>query len=198
MVYMRGDVHAQYTVTSLIAADIFTTGFTDARKWTSLCEQINVAPLSRFDKEDLQRVHHMFKNNTLNRSKRNRDDGVARMPPGCESRGSKAGWHDADPCYYVVKEPQNHKMPPKTVKEKFTWRSTWLQKAWRMGIIGTKFAHQRHDQSGIADPRAGREGSFHLLERAPLAQGGATSLRSGDVRPGGVYLRGGEHGFVCL
>ena len=32
-VYMRDDVHAQNTVTSLMAADIFTKGFTDARKW---------------------------------------------------------------------------------------------------------------------------------------------------------------------
>ena len=127
-VYMRDDVHAQYMVTSLMAADIFTKGFTDARIWTSLCEQINVAPLRRFDDEDLQGVHHMFKNDTLNRSKRNRNDGVARMPPGCESWGSKAGWHDADPCYYVVKEPRNYRLPPKSMRDKFTWRSTWLQK----------------------------------------------------------------------
>ena len=48
-VYMRENFHAQYTVTSLMAADIFTKSFTDARKLCALCEQINVAPVLRFD-----------------------------------------------------------------------------------------------------------------------------------------------------
>ena len=88
---MRDGEHAQYTVTSLMAADILTKGFADARKWTSLCEQIHVAPLNRFDADEVQKVHHMFKNDTVNRSKKIRDDGIARMPPGCASWSAKAG-----------------------------------------------------------------------------------------------------------
>ena len=118
-VYMRENAHAQNTVPSLLAADILTKGFTDARKWSSLCERTNVAPPIRLDSEDLQKENHMFKNDTAHRSKKHRDDGVARMPPECETWSAKAGWHEGEPCYYVVKEPRNHKLPPKIAKRSF-------------------------------------------------------------------------------
>ena len=106
---MRDDINSQYTITSLMAADIFTKGFTDARKLALLCEQINIAPLNRFDTVDLQQVHHVFKNDTANRSKKVRDDGLARVPPGCERWCAKVGWHEeGDIRYAVVEEPKYH------------------------------------------------------------------------------------------
>ena len=109
---MREDLQAQYTVTSVMVADIFTKEFFDVRKWTSLSEKINVAALRRFDDDALQRVHHMFRNAGETHTKHEQDNGGPRMPPGCDGWSAEPGRHsENDMILFVAKEPKYYRVP---------------------------------------------------------------------------------------